>query len=107
MYCINGCRRNGRTGQELHRREKPVSGNRNPIRTQRTKLQSALLAHVPPGIIELNKRLSNIVDKGQEGVDLAFEDGTEVTADLVVGADGIRSVSCSTGDYGTSCAYRN
>lgn len=33
-----------------------------------------------------------MVDKGGEGVELHFEDGSVSTTDLVVGADGIRSV---------------
>lgn len=33
-----------------------------------------------------------MVDKDHEGVELHFEDGTIEKADLVVGADGIRSV---------------
>ncbi|KAH6645913.1 hypothetical protein BKA67DRAFT_650586 [Truncatella angustata] len=84
---------NGRSGEELARREKPRTTNgRAPIRTQRTALQSALLAHIKPGVIQLSKKLDNIVDKGFEGVELHFKDGTTATADLVVGADGIRSV---------------
>ncbi|KAI0894114.1 FAD/NAD(P)-binding domain-containing protein [Annulohypoxylon nitens] len=84
---------NGRSGEELARREKVHDETgRPPIRTQRTKLQSALLAHVKPGILQLSKRLVRIVDKNHEGVELYFEDGTTATADLVVGADGIRSV---------------
>lgn len=95
--------RNGRTGEELHRREKrPVPGVRPPTRTQRTALQAALLAHVKPGVIQLSKTLTRIVDKGaKEGIELYFKDGSVVTADLVVGADGIRSVRpiCSTQGY--------
>lgn len=80
--------------------ERPVdrewpAGNwktRPTIRTQRTKLQSALLAHVPPGTIRLSKKLDKITDLGEKGVELRFADGTSETADLVVGADGIRSV---------------
>ncbi|KAI1843029.1 hypothetical protein JX266_010718 [Neoarthrinium moseri] len=84
---------NGRSGEELLRREKPlVPSIRAPIRTQRTALQSALLAHVKPGVIQLSKKLTSIVDRGEEGVELNFSDGTNVMADLVVGADGIRSV---------------
>ena len=87
-------KRNGRSGEELHRREiNPVQGVRPPTRTQRTALQAALLAHVKPGVIRLSKTLTSMVDKGAEGgVELHFKDGTVVMADLVVGADGIRSV---------------
>ncbi|KAI1453962.1 FAD/NAD(P)-binding domain-containing protein [Annulohypoxylon moriforme] len=84
---------NGRSGEELARREKVRDETgRPPIRTQRTKLQSALLAHVKPGILQLSKRLVRMVNKGHESVELYFEDGTITIADLVVGADGIRSV---------------
>ncbi|KAH7346987.1 hypothetical protein BKA66DRAFT_433144 [Pyrenochaeta sp. MPI-SDFR-AT-0127] len=85
---------NGRSGKELHRREKPKHDiQRPPIRTQRTKLQSALLAHVDPDVIHLSKKVTEIKDRGQEGVVLYFKDGTSATADLIVGADGIRSAS--------------
>ncbi|KAI0162991.1 putative FAD-binding monooxygenase [Pestalotiopsis sp. NC0098] len=84
---------NGRSGEELSRRDKPRNPTgRPPVRTQRTALQSALLAHIKPGVIQLSKKLAKIVDKGTEGVELSFKDGTVTTADLVVGADGIRSV---------------
>ncbi len=55
-------------------------------------LQGALLGRVPPGVIQLGKRLSSLENLEQGGVRLFFEDGTNATADLVVGADGIRSV---------------
>ncbi|KAJ4290933.1 hypothetical protein N0V90_010129 [Kalmusia sp. IMI 367209] len=84
---------NGRSGEEVHRREKVSKGSARPsIRTQRTKLQSALLSRIQPGIIKLSKRLIHIEDKGASGIHLTFKDGTTTTADLVVGADGIRSV---------------
>lgn len=84
---------NGRSGEELHRREKPKSiAGRAPIRTQRTKLQTALLSRIKPGTIQLSKKLLRIVNLGAAGVELRFKDGTSATADLVVGADGIRSV---------------
>lgn len=100
---------NGRTGAELHRHERPGDPEwphgdwkrRPTIRTQRTKLQSALLAHVPPEVIRLSKKLEKIVDLGDEGIELSFADGTSATADLVVGADGIRSIvrDCAWPDY--------
>ncbi|KAK3374731.1 putative FAD-binding monooxygenase [Podospora didyma] len=85
---------NGKTGEEVHRVERPPPKDqkRANIRTQRTKLQSALVAHVPPGVIQLSKKLVKVVDQNLAGVELHFEDGTVGLADLVVGADGIRSV---------------
>ncbi|KAF2096288.1 putative 3-hydroxybenzoate 6-hydroxylase [Rhizodiscina lignyota] len=61
------------------------------VRIQRTKLQSTLLSHVKPGVLQLSKRLERIEDLGQHGVQLFFADGTTDIADLVIGADGIRS----------------
>ncbi|KAI0172623.1 hypothetical protein GGR52DRAFT_545427 [Hypoxylon sp. FL1284] len=100
--------RNGRSGEKLDRRsksriltssEKSATTSRGrkvvqqpPVRTQRTALQTAPLSHVKPSIIQLSKTLTRSVDKEHEGVDLYFEDGSIVTAGLVVGADGIRSV---------------
>ncbi|KAL3426778.1 salicylate hydroxylase [Phlyctema vagabunda] len=85
---------NARSGEELHRVEKKIDldSQRAPIRTQRTKLQSALLSRVAPGTIKLSKKLRLMTDQGDAGVRLEFEDGEITTADLVVGADGIRSV---------------
>lgn len=62
-----------------------------PHRVRRTRLQFALVETVPPGTIHLKKALKSLVDLG-DSVQLTFEDGSEVHADLVVGADGIRSV---------------
>ncbi|PSS00897.1 hypothetical protein BD289DRAFT_342122, partial [Coniella lustricola] len=101
---------NGRTGEELHRNTRPGDPKwprrgewkvRPTIRTQRTKLQSALLETLPPGTLRLGKKLERIVDLDDGGVQLIFTDGTSETADLVVGADGIRSVvrDCAWPDY--------
>ena len=48
---------------------------------------------VPEGIIQLGKGVSSIENIENGGVKVLFQDGTNTTADLVVGADGIRSVS--------------
>lgn len=65
------------------------------MRTQRTKLQAVLLSGVEPGVIHLSKKLTRVEDRGAAGVELYFKDGTSSVADLVVGADGIRSVCYS------------
>ncbi|KAK0646729.1 hypothetical protein B0T16DRAFT_330101 [Cercophora newfieldiana] len=61
-------------------------------RVRRLVLQEALYARVPPGLIEFNKKLIGLEDLGKNGVRVVFEDGSETIADIVVGADGIRSV---------------
>jgi salicylate hydroxylase len=43
-------------------------------------------------VIKLRKRLVSLTNIEEGGVDLVFEDGEEVVADLVIGGDGIRSV---------------
>ena len=85
--------RNGLTG-EVVGKTGPVGlpVKYQPRRVRRTRLQSALKGQVPEGVIQLSKTLKEMEDVGAEGVKLSFEDGTQVTADLVVGGDGIRSV---------------
>ncbi|KAL4773379.1 hypothetical protein BDW60DRAFT_206189 [Aspergillus nidulans var. acristatus] len=93
--------RNGRTGEPVNldsgssaaltdQHDDPRYAS---IRARRTRLQAALLEKVPDGLIQFGKKLVSIQDIGQgQGVRLGFKDGTETTADLVVGADGIRSI---------------
>lgn len=61
-------------------------------RVKRLVLQEALAEKAPGGLIEFNKKLVGLEDLGKQGVRVSFEDGTERVVDLVVGADGIRSV---------------
>ncbi|OKL61840.1 hypothetical protein UA08_02296 [Talaromyces atroroseus] len=61
-------------------------------RARRTRLQRALLDQVPVDIIHLRKELTSIENVPEGGAHLGFSDGSEAFADLVVGADGIRSV---------------
>lgn len=62
-------------------------------RVRRTILQDALKSRVPAHIIQLRKRLVDLSQQPGGGVALLFEDGTSAYADVVIGADGIRSVS--------------
>ncbi|PYH81796.1 FAD/NAD(P)-binding domain-containing protein [Aspergillus uvarum CBS 121591] len=93
--------RNGRTGEPVVPRATPAplspeEAKYESIRARRTRLQAALLARVPANIIRFNKKLVSLTDLGgedrEDGVRLQFQDATVATADLVVGADGIRSV---------------
>jgi salicylate hydroxylase len=66
--------------------------HRGSIRARRTRLQSALLARVPEGLIQFGKKVVSLENLASKGVRLVFEDQTEAVADIVVGADGIHSV---------------
>lgn len=51
----------------------------------------ALVGALPPERVHLGKKAAGIVDNG-ESATVTFTDGTSVTADLIVAADGIKSV---------------
>lgn len=50
----------------------------------------ALISQLPEGMVKLGHKLTGIVDHGDSAT-VTFENGEQVTADLVIGADGIRS----------------
>lgn len=50
----------------------------------------ALLSVLPEGMLKLNHKLASIVDNGSTAT-ATFENGVSIEADLIVGADGIRS----------------
>jgi len=51
----------------------------------------ALVSVLPEGMVQLGHKLERVVDDGAKAT-LHFTNGTAVTADLVIGADGIKSV---------------
>lgn len=51
----------------------------------------ALVSVLPDGMVKLGHKLETVEDRGDKTV-LTFTNGTVVEADLVVGADGIKSV---------------
>ncbi|KAL1695647.1 hypothetical protein GGG16DRAFT_99567 [Schizophyllum commune] len=85
--------RNGRTGALLSRAYHNGDPDKPPaVRVERYKLQNALLSQIPPDLIQLSKKLTTITETAS-GVTLTFTDGTTAGPfDLIVGADGIRSV---------------
>jgi len=95
--------RNGYTG-EIVLPEPGTPRKRGPTRVRRARLQAALAAQVPQGIIKFNKKLVSLQDLEDGGVTLEFADGTNTTADLVVGGDGVRSV-CSAYNAVGSLSY--
>lgn len=65
-------------------------------RYHRAHLHQALLENVPSSIVHLDKKLRSTKIDVHDGVTLTFEDGTSTEADILIGADGLRSVSDST-----------
>lgn len=64
------------------------------IRTERTTLQKSLVQELPADIpVQAKKRLVKYEDTAEGALTLFFEDGTTTEVDLLIGADGLRSVS--------------
>lgn len=87
--------RNGRTGelleQSFHPPETPPS--QISCRLRRAKLQAALLKEVDKSRIQTSMRLVNIEKLPNGKIELRFDNGNIDQVDLLIGADGIRSVS--------------
>lgn len=63
------------------------------ITLHRADFQSTLLQHLPRSCrTHCGKRLCNYTPRSNGSVDLAFEDGTTAQCDILVGADGFKSV---------------
>ena len=61
-------------------------------RYHRAHLHQALLENVPRDIVYLDKKVVDVKADPEKGVKISFADGTETTADILLGADGIHSV---------------
>jgi salicylate hydroxylase len=57
---------------------------------RRADFLDALVGLVPKEIVHFGKRLDSLLENG-DGVELRFDDGSVVSADVVVGCDGIKS----------------
>ncbi|KAI1141714.1 FAD/NAD(P)-binding domain-containing protein [Hypoxylon sp. FL0543] len=87
--------RNGRTGQLIdeQRPRADTPPHQRPCRAHRAKLQQALLREVDQNRIRAGTKLVHIsVPDSGEKLQLVFEDGFADEVDVLVGADGIRSV---------------
>ncbi|OQD69377.1 hypothetical protein PENPOL_c002G02685 [Penicillium polonicum] len=58
----------------------------------RSSLMKKMLALLPPGVVHTNHELVAYTEiPGEDGIELEFKNGHKITADILVGADGIRS----------------
>lgn len=75
-----------RHGAVLFEEEDDGTGGRPEV--LRGDLRRILIESLPPGTIRWGKRLTGVSSLGDGRHELAFEDGTTGTSDLLVGADG-------------------
>ena len=88
------CTRNMQTGELLEFIDNQKASVRfgGPFYTfHRADLMEALAGGLNPASVHLGRRLIGLEER-DDGVILSFADGTTVEADLVIGADGVRSV---------------
>lgn len=80
------------TGDLIMKEEWPAAGEQTHTHLiHRGDFIEALLSVLPEGMVRLGHKLESVQDKG-DGAVLTFANGTSVEADLVIGADGIKSV---------------
>ncbi|MFI1289792.1 FAD-dependent oxidoreductase [Streptomyces sp. NPDC020792] len=80
------------TGAPIMKEAWPAAGDQTHTHLiHRGDFIDALLGVLPEGMVHLGHKLQTVEDKGDSSV-LTFADGRTVEADLVVGADGIKSV---------------
>jgi salicylate hydroxylase len=81
----------GANGDPIMKDAWPESGDeKNTYLIHRNDFIEALVSVLPDGMLHLGHKLESIEDRG-DGATLTFTNGTTVEADLVVGADGIKS----------------
>lgn len=83
------------TGHQIFSEAWPETNNwGEPIHTRmihRADFIDALRSVLPEGMLVLGHKLTDIVDNGSSAT-CTFENGNQITADLVIAADGIRSL---------------
>lgn len=80
------------TGDPLMKEAWPADGEQTQTHLiHRGDFIDALMGVLPEGMVHLGHKLERVEDRGDSAA-LTFTNGTTVEADLVVGADGIKSV---------------
>jgi salicylate hydroxylase len=86
--------RNGKTGRMISktsRRQQAALFGIESATAHRADLLDVLAGALPPGIVSLGKRCAQVRWSGGDVAVACFADGSEIEADVIVGADGIHS----------------
>jgi salicylate hydroxylase len=86
----NGLLRNWRSGRIISKTPRQARFGATGCTAHRADLLDALASQVPSEIVTLGARCSSVVTS-ETGAVARFTDGSEVEADVVIGADGIHS----------------
>jgi 2-polyprenyl-6-methoxyphenol hydroxylase-like FAD-dependent oxidoreductase len=87
--------RNGKTGRVISktsRKQQAALFGIEGATVHRADLLDVLADTLPPGIVSLGKRCTQVRWSGDDVAVARFADGSEAEADIIVGADGIHSV---------------
>ncbi|PBK74615.1 FAD/NAD(P)-binding domain-containing protein [Armillaria solidipes] len=76
-----------------------LGGLHDRVLLPRASVHEGLLLNVPEGVVEWGRRVAEVKET-EDAAHVVFEDGAIETCDLVIGADGIRSV-CRQALFGT------
>jgi 2-polyprenyl-6-methoxyphenol hydroxylase-like FAD-dependent oxidoreductase len=87
VYCDDG----GRARSRLRFAQVAEAAGTRLVSIMRPDLERALREHLPPGVeVRYARTVTAVADRG-DGVTVTLDDGSSVTADLLVGCDGIHS----------------
>ena len=85
--------RNGKTGRVISktsRKQQAAAFGVQSATVHRADLLDVLADALPPGLVTLGKRCTRVEPDGATAV-ARFADGSEIEADVIIGADGIHS----------------
>jgi salicylate hydroxylase len=89
-YAVTCDGRTGRTISRISRAQQTAVYGLAGATVHRADLLDVIAAALPPGSVTLGKRCATVESRA-DGAVARFEDGSEIEADIIIGADGIHS----------------